>query len=139
MSKKPVSAIVAVGLLAALATCSLDQGTQDTVSGILVHGRVDTEAGAAVPGVLIKISFRSMAACGAPFLDAPNPPTTDSAGGYVLVIGQTGGPQTVCVKVVATPPANLPLAPESALVGNVQFTERMDADSVRIDVVLPPK
>ena len=92
-----------------------------------------------MPGVQIQLGFRNMAACGTPFIGVPNAPATDSAGSYGLVIGENGGPQTVCVKVVATPPANLPLAPDSILVQNVQFTERLGADSVRMDLVLPPK
>jgi hypothetical protein len=127
------------GSVLLLAACSLDLKPTPYV-GVWVHGKVFDEAGAGIAAVQIRIGYRPMDACStAGFSASAIAPSTDSTGAYGVGMVDTGSPHAVCVKIVATPPSTLALAAESALVANVALTEGLLADSVRIDVVLPPK
>jgi hypothetical protein len=138
MSRKLASAIVAAGLLGGLAGCDLGVRTEVSGSSAVIYGRVDTEAGVGVLGVQIRIGYSAADTCGTTVIQGVNGPTTDSTGSYGVPIIDGGAPRTVCVKVVATPPATLPLAPDSVR-RNVQLTDPLAPDSVPIDFVLPPK
>jgi hypothetical protein len=127
------------GILLFVAACSLDV-KPTPYSGVWVHGMVFNEAGAGVADVQIRAAYRPMSACStAGFSASAIAPSSDSTGAYGVGLVDTGTPHDVCVKVVATPPATQALAAESALVANVRLTEGPLADSVRIDLVLPPK
>lgn len=136
MRRMRASTIATVGFLATLPGCGLGPG--ERYAGIFVHGVVTSEAGTGVAGVQLRISYTSNEQCGPTFIQLVDAPSTDSTGRYGLTLWESGEPQIVCVKVVATPPADLGLAPDSLLVADVPLTERMNADSVRIDLVLPP-
>ena len=123
-------------LLAILGGCSLGEG--ERYYGVFVHGTVSSEAGSALSGVNVRIAYTANEECAAPFTQMVSEPTTDSTGFYGLTIVETHEPQVVCVKVVATPPTGLSLAADSALLADVQLTEGLGTDSVRIDLVLPP-
>jgi hypothetical protein len=138
MSASCRTPISLVGLCCVLVACSLDV-TPTPYSGIWVHGVVFNEAGAGVGGVQIRIGYRPMAECSTAGFSAPAiAPSTDSTGAYGVGVVDTGAPHDVCVKIVATPPVNHSLAAESVLVAGVTLTEGPLADSVRIDLVLPP-
>jgi hypothetical protein len=136
---RTLATLAALAAVAAVASCSLDQGTNDIFSGIIVYGRVDNEASAAVPGVRMRIGYNAADSCGASFVDLGGTLTTDSAGAYAALVGGYGEPRAVCVKVIATPPADSALAADSIMLKDVQLTQRIGYDSVRINLVLPPK
>jgi hypothetical protein len=80
-----------------------------------------------------------MGACSTSGFSAPAiTPATDTSGAYGVGIVDSGAAHDVCVKLVAMAPASGALADDSALVSNVTLTESL-ADSVRIDLILPPK
>lgn len=137
MSADPRCPIAACVLLAALASCGLDV-TQPAQFGAFVVGRVESEAGDRVPGTLIRIGYRFLADCSASPIELAYSASTDSTGSYVIGLVGSGEPQTVCLKLVATPPAGLSLAPDSILLSDVELPEWSGADSLRIDLVLPP-
>mgnify|MGYP001252627029 CR=1 FL=1 len=136
MRRMRASTIATLGLLATLPGCGLGPG--ERYAGVFVYGLVTSEAGTGVAGAQLRISYTPNEECGAPFIQLVDAPSTDSTGHYGLTVWESGDPQTVCVRVVATPPADLGLAPDSLLLAGVPLTERMNADSVRIDLVLPP-
>jgi len=136
MRRIRASTIATMSLLATLTGCGLGPG--EHYAGIFVHGLVTSEAGTGVAGVQLRVSYTPNDQCGATFIQLVDAPGTDSTGRYGLTLWETGESHVVCVKVVATPPANLGLAPDSLLIADVLLTERMNADSVRIDLVLPP-
>ena len=138
MSADPRHPIAACALLAALAGCNLDV-TPPAQFGAFVVGRVETEAGDRVPGTLIRVGYRSMADCGASLIELAYSASTDSTGSYVIGLIGIGEPQSVCLKLVAIPPAGLSLAPDSILRSDVDLPEWSGADSLRIDLVLPPE
>jgi hypothetical protein len=122
-----------------LTACSLDVKPTPYV-GVWVHGKVFDETGAGVADAQVRIGYRPMDACStAGFSASAIAPSTDTSGAYGVGVVDTGSPHAVCVKIVATPPSTQALAAESVLVANVALTEGPLADSVHIDVVLPPK
>lgn len=126
------------GLVLVLAACSLDT-KGNPYSGIFVYGIVANEAGAPVGAVQIRVGYRPMAACTtAAFSASAIAPSTDSTGRYGVGLVDSGKSHAVCVKLVATPPSTQALATDSVLVPNVTLTESL-ADSVRVDLVLPPQ
>jgi hypothetical protein len=132
-------AVAAVASAVMFAGCNLDL-KPTPYSGVWVRGTVFNEAGAGVSDVQIRVGYRPMEACStAGFSASAIAPSTDSTGAYGVGIVDTGTPHDVCVKIVATPPSTQALSAESVLVGGVALSENMLADSVRIDVVLPPK
>jgi hypothetical protein len=132
--RHPIAACV---LLAALAGCSLDV-TQPAQFGAFVVGHVESEAGDRVPGTQIRVGYRTMADCSASLIELAHSASTDSTGSYVIGLVGAGPPQTVCLKLVAIPPAGLSLEPDSILLSDVELPEWSGADSLRIDLVLPP-
>lgn len=133
--RHPFAAIV---LLAALVGCSLDV-TEPAQFGVFVVGHVESEAGNRVPGTQIRVGYRTMATCGDSLIALAHYASTDSTGSYVIGLVGAGPPQTVCLRLVATPPAGLSLAPDSILLAGVVLPEWSGADSLRIDLVLPPE
>jgi hypothetical protein len=130
--------IAITGAALLLAGCSIDT-KGNTYSGIFVHGVVSNEAGAPVAAVQIRVGYRAMAACStAGFSASAIAPSTDSVGVFGVGLVDSGKSHAVCVKIVATPPSTQALAADSVLVSNVTLTETL-SDSIRIDLVLPPK
>ena len=73
-------------LLAVLSGCNLGPGAEDTGSGGVVFGRVDSEAGVGVAGVQMRIGYSPTDSCGTTVIQGVNGPTTDSTGGYGIPI-----------------------------------------------------
>ena len=122
MARSHIAAVVFAGSLGMLASCGVSEPVGGDLVGITVHGRVATEADVPVAGVKIMLGWRPMTACTTAFAPSDSAPSTDVAGVYGVLLIDTVTSQGVCVKVVATPPAALPLAAESIVLPNVALT-----------------
>jgi hypothetical protein len=125
-------------LVTTAVACSVQDPSASGVVGILVHGRVSTEADSSVSGARITLGWRPTSACTATFPVSDSGPSTDAGGLYGVLLVDTTAAETVCIKVIATPPAGSSLVTESTVVGGVGLSSALWNDSVRIDVVLPP-
>jgi hypothetical protein len=139
MSPRSAGSFVVATLLTAAAACNLDTSPADIFEGALVTGRIESEAGAGVPGTLVRLGFAPDSICGPLFDETAGTLVTDSVGGYSAILGARGAPQAVCVRLIATPPAPSGLAVDTAGAMHVAFTENPEQSTVRIDLVLPPK
>jgi hypothetical protein len=123
-------------LVTTAVACSVQDPSASGVVGIVVHGRVATEADSSVAGARIALGWRPSSACTATFPVGDSGPVTDAGGRYGILLVDTTAAATVCVKVVATPPAGSSLATDSS-VSFATLSSALWADSVRVDIVLP--
>ncbi len=127
------------GLLAAASACDV-KTTMGSLTGTLVYGRVVSPGGTGIPGAAVAVGWRPMAACTTSFAVSDTvPATTDANGRYGIRVIDPAATPTVCVKVIATPPASAAFLAESLVVNDVHLDTDLWADSTRIDLVLPPK
>lgn len=124
-----------------LAGCVEAPGTPRPTHEATVYGRVVTAAGDPVAGARVVVTGDRLGRCpaeAAEYVDLPGERTvTDASGAYRAPARVFLDVAAGCVRVDAAPPAGAALARTSVSAGPVRFGAS-PADSVRVDVALPP-
>jgi hypothetical protein len=102
--------------------------------GTRIYGLVTDSSGAPIAGMTVTIETRNHSACTS--LWSATTAVTDSAGRYVQLLGTSGTPHDVCVRIRANPAPGASVRVDSASVSPVRFS--VSQGSTRIDLPLPP-
>ena len=100
--------------IAAVTACGPEIDHIDPYPRIIeVEGRVTTVSGSPVPGASVTVKTAEGVDCPSEMFAAAPDDTTDTAGKYLVTI-ELGAFGVVCVRVVAQPPSDAGLLPDSA-------------------------
>ena len=130
------------GILLVLAGCRADTIVAERIvdgpmAGVVLQGRVTDILGSPVALATVRVAWRPGQTCTTPLPSGPAA-TTDGDGRYLAVLSEWGVEFTACVRVLADPPPEASLSPDSTLRSGVHLRSRGTPDTVTINVVLRP-
>ena len=103
-----------------------------------VYGAVTATTGDAVAAAIVRLAWRPGTTCDEPLSGAASD-TTDALGRYRIGFGDFGeGGFTACTRVVADPPADSNLLPDTVVRAGIRMRSSGLRDSVEINLVLRP-
>jgi hypothetical protein len=104
------------------------------VTTLIVTGVVEDEAGAALSGSVVRVSW-SPWACG--ILETFPPDTTTASGAFDVWLWAWGEFPRACVRIEAEPPTNRALSSGAVQIDAVPLDSRRGPDTLAVRITLP--
>ena len=107
------------------------------LAAVRVYGQVTTSAGTPVPGAPVALAWRPSDTCDQEVFTIAYD-TTDAQGQYAATVGEWGSRFVACIRVIAEPPPELNLLPDTAFNAGVVMEASAREDSLAVSLVLQP-
>ncbi len=120
-----------------LTSCGSTTELDGPFAAVRVFGQVTTEVGTPVAGAPVALAWRPLNTCDQEVFTIAYD-TTDAQGQYAATVGEFGRRFVACIRVIAEPPPDASLLPDTVFNPGVVMEAGAREDSVAVNLVLQP-